>query len=89
MRRGRHTRQLVDRRGPGIPVYATDGVENNAIAEGMVVYRTRIQKPGRHGRVDHLNPQTMDHEMMDGRPDRDDDDDDDDRGRGRGRDDDD
>jgi hypothetical protein len=49
--------------GTGIPVYASDGVENNAIAEGMVVYRTKIQKPGRHGRVDHLNPQTMDHEM--------------------------
>jgi len=54
------------KRGPGIPVYATDGVENNAIAEGMVVYRTLIQKPGRHGRVDHLNPQTMDHEMLRG-----------------------
>ncbi len=54
------------KRGPGIPVYASDGVENNAIAEGMVVYRTLIQKPGRHGRVDHLNPQTMDHEMLRG-----------------------
>jgi hypothetical protein len=52
--------------GPGIPVYASDGVENNAIAEGMVVYRTLIQKVGRHGRVDHLNPQTMDHEMTRG-----------------------
>jgi hypothetical protein len=49
--------------GRGIPVYASDGVENNAIAEGMVVYRTLIQKPRRHARVDHLNPQTMDHEM--------------------------
>ncbi|HZB03916.1 MAG TPA: hypothetical protein VE737_06275, partial [Actinomycetota bacterium] len=48
------------RTGPGIPVYATDGVENNAIAEGMVVYRTRVQKPGRAHLVDHLNPQTMD-----------------------------
>ena len=46
------------KRGPGIPVYASDGVENNAIAEGMVVYRAKIQKPGRHV-VDHLNPQTM------------------------------
>ncbi len=54
------------RRGPGIPVYASDGVENNAIAEGMVVYRTLIQKVGRNGRVDHLNPQTMDHEMTRG-----------------------
>ena len=32
----------------------------------MVVYRTLIQKVGRHGRVDHLNPQTMDHEMTRG-----------------------
>jgi hypothetical protein len=47
------------RRGPGIPVYATDGVENNLLAEGMVVYRTIIQKPGRHHVLDHLNPQTM------------------------------
>ena len=47
------------RRGPGIPVYASDGVENNAIAEGMVVYRAIIPKPGRSKRVDHLNPQTM------------------------------
>jgi hypothetical protein len=46
--------------GPGIPVYASDGVENNAIAEGMVVYRTIIQKPGKGHLVDHLNPQTMD-----------------------------
>jgi hypothetical protein len=45
--------------GPGIPVYASDGVENNALAEGMVVYRAMIQKPGSHV-VDHLNPQTMD-----------------------------
>jgi hypothetical protein len=55
------------KRGRGIPVYATDGVENNAIAEGMVVYRTLIQKPGRRNRVDHLNPQTMDHEMRRGK----------------------
>jgi hypothetical protein len=46
--------------GPGIPVYASDGVENNAIAQGMVVYRTIVQKPGVPARVDHLNPQTMD-----------------------------
>ena len=52
--------------GWGIPVYASDGVTNNALAQGMVVYQTRIQKPNRHGRVDHLNPQTMDHEMMSG-----------------------
>jgi hypothetical protein len=48
------------RTGRGIPVYASDGVENNAIAEGMVVYRTLVQKPGRAHLVDHLNPQTMD-----------------------------
>jgi hypothetical protein len=48
------------KRGPGIPVYASDGVENNAIAQGMVVYRTLIQKPGKAHLVDHLNPQTMD-----------------------------
>jgi hypothetical protein len=49
------------RRGPGIPVYASDGVENNAIAQGMVVYRAVVPKPGRSKRVDHMNPQTMDH----------------------------
>jgi hypothetical protein len=47
------------RTGPGIPVYASDGVENNAIAEGMVVYRAKIQRPGRSQLVDHLNPQTL------------------------------
>ncbi|MGH2946992.1 MAG: hypothetical protein ACRDPC_12150 [Solirubrobacteraceae bacterium] len=68
--------------GPGIPVYASDGVTNNALAEGMVVYRTIVERPGRHGLVDHLNPQTMDHELMHGGRggDRDGD-----RGRGRGR----
>ena len=45
--------------GPGIPVYASDGVTNNGLAQGMVVYRTIVQKPGSHV-VDHLNPQTMD-----------------------------
>ena len=44
----------------GIPVYATDGVTNNGLAQGMVVYRTTIERPGRRGTVDHLNPQTMD-----------------------------
>jgi hypothetical protein len=51
-------------RGPGQPVYASDGVTNNAQAQGMVVYRTRVQQANRRNRVDHLNPQTMDHEMM-------------------------
>jgi len=46
--------------GPGIPVYASDGVTNNALARGMVVYRTIVQKPGKAHLVDHLNPQTMD-----------------------------
>jgi hypothetical protein len=45
--------------GPGIPVYASDGVENNALARGMVVYRALLQKVGSHT-FDHLNPQTMD-----------------------------
>jgi hypothetical protein len=48
------------RGGPGIPVYASDGVENNAIAKGMVVYRARnVEVPDEL--VDHMNPQTMDH----------------------------
>ena len=46
--------------GPGIPVYATDGVTNNGLAQGMVVYRTIVQRPGKPRLVDHLNPQTMD-----------------------------
>jgi hypothetical protein len=45
-----------------IPVYASDGVENNADAQGMVVYRTLVRPPRDHQLVDHLNPQTMDHE---------------------------
>jgi hypothetical protein len=83
------------RSGPGTPVYASDGVENNALADGMVVYRARnVPVPRRRDRVDHLNPQTMDHEMRgrgggDGGGRDDDDDDDDDRGGGRGDDDDD
>jgi hypothetical protein len=37
--------------GPGkVPIYATDGVENNAIAQGMVVYRTnKLPRPGAKG----------------------------------------
>jgi hypothetical protein len=61
------------KRGGGLPVYASDGVTNNALAQGMVVYRTRVQRPSRRNLVDHLNPQTMDHEMM-GKGDDDDDD---------------
>jgi hypothetical protein len=49
----------------GLPVYASDGVTNNANAQGMVVYRARIDEvPRRRDLVPHLNPQTMDHEMM-------------------------
>jgi len=48
------------RTGPGLPVYASHGVENPPGAQGMVVFRTNIQKPNKHNRVDHLNPQTMD-----------------------------
>jgi hypothetical protein len=51
------------RGGPGIPVYASDGVENNAIAKGTVVYRARnVEVPDEL--VDHMNPQTMDHTVM-------------------------
>jgi hypothetical protein len=46
--------------GPGIPVYASDGVTNNGQAQGMVVYRTIVQKPGIPNVMDHMNPQTMD-----------------------------
>ena len=42
---------------PSVPIYTSDGVENNAIAQGMVVYRAFLQTPG--SVVDHLNPQTM------------------------------
>jgi hypothetical protein len=45
--------------GPGVPVYVSDGVEDNANARGMEVYRPKIQKPGRSKLLDHLNPQTM------------------------------
>jgi hypothetical protein len=71
-------------RGGGQPVYASDGVTNNAQAQGMVVYRTRVQQANRRNRVDHLNPQTMDHEMM-GRGAGDDDDGDDDDRKSRGK----
>jgi len=45
--------------GPGIPIYASDGVHNPPTARGMVVFRGIVEKPGSHV-VDHLNPQTMD-----------------------------
>jgi hypothetical protein len=45
--------------GRGLPVYVSDGVEDNANARGMEVYRPRIQRPGQNNLLDHLNPQTM------------------------------
>jgi hypothetical protein len=47
------------KKGPGVPVYASDGVEDNANARGMEVYRPKITKPGKSKLLDHLNPQTM------------------------------
>ena len=61
------------RKGPGIPVYASDGVEDPETGRGTVVFRTRIPKPRRKDRIDHLNPQTIDAPLAA------DDDDDDDR----------
>jgi hypothetical protein len=45
--------------GGGVPVYVSDGVEDNANARGMEVYRPKITKPGKSKLLDHLNPQTM------------------------------
>jgi hypothetical protein len=53
--------------GPGIPVYASDGVISNGLAEGMVAYRTILPRPGRAHVIDHLNPQTMDFDVSRGR----------------------
>jgi len=47
------------RTGPGIPVYASDGVHTPDSARGLVVFRANLGKPGSRI-VDHLNPQTMD-----------------------------
>jgi hypothetical protein len=47
------------KKGPGIPIYVSDGVEDNANARGMEVYRAKVQKPGKPKLLDHLNPQTM------------------------------
>ena len=44
--------------GSGVPVYASDGVEQPSTGRGTVVFRTTMPKPGK--KVDHLNPQTMD-----------------------------
>jgi hypothetical protein len=45
--------------GGGVPVYVSDGVELNALARGMEVYRANITTPGAGALLDHLNPQTM------------------------------
>jgi hypothetical protein len=45
--------------GGGVPVYVSDGVEINALARGMEVYRANITRPGKSKLLDHLNPQTM------------------------------
>jgi hypothetical protein len=45
--------------GSGLPVYVSDGVEDNANARGMEVYRAMVQRPGKSKLLDHLNPQTM------------------------------
>ena len=45
--------------GPGVPIYASDGVEDNANARGMEVFRAIVPKPGKPKLLDHLNPQTM------------------------------
>jgi hypothetical protein len=47
-------------KGAGIPVYASDGVEEPPTARGTVVFRADLPKPGKSKQVDHLNPQTMD-----------------------------
>ena len=49
-----------NRPGGGVPVYATDGVTNNLLAQGLVMYKAFIDEPKNRDRVDHLNPQTMD-----------------------------
>jgi hypothetical protein len=46
------------RRGPGIPVYASDGVHNPNSARGFVVFRANIGRPAGRA-LDHLNPQTQ------------------------------
>ena len=45
--------------GGGVPVYVSDGVEDNANARGMEVYRAHITEPAAGALLDHLNPQTM------------------------------
>jgi hypothetical protein len=44
--------------GPGIPIYASDGVHNPDSAKGMLVFRANLGKFGNVS-LDHLNPQTQ------------------------------
>jgi hypothetical protein len=43
--------------GPGLPIYASDGVHNPDSARGFVVFRAHVGKA--KGGLDHLNPQTQ------------------------------
>lgn len=45
-------------RGPGLPIFASDGVHNPESARGLVVFRANIGKTGMRS-LDHLNPQTQ------------------------------
>lgn len=45
-------------RGPGLPIYASDGVHNPDSARGLLVFRANIGKVGARS-LDHLNPQTQ------------------------------
>jgi hypothetical protein len=47
------------KKGRGVPVYVSDGVEDNENARGLEVYRPRIQRPSKSKLLDYLNPQTM------------------------------
>jgi hypothetical protein len=47
-------------KGAGIPVYASDGVEDPETGRGTVVFRALLPRPGKSKRDDHLNPQTID-----------------------------
>ena len=46
-------------KGAGIPVYASDGVEETSTARGTVVFRALLPKPSKSKLVDHLSPQAM------------------------------
>ncbi len=44
--------------GPGLPIYASDGVHNPDSARGLMVFRANIGKTGSRS-LGHLNPQTQ------------------------------